>query len=66
MRALVKLDDSRSIEVAMKALDRPMDKFLDYALWLTARETQPRWLPALLQAGKLDFGGDAKKLTFAL
>ena len=65
VRALAQLDDPRSIEVAMRALDRPIDKFLDYALWLTARETQSRWLPAL-QAGKLDFGGDAKKLAFAM
>jgi putative heme-binding domain-containing protein len=65
VRALAKIDDSRSIEVAMKALDRPVDKWLDYALWLAARETQAKWLPAI-QSGKLDFGGDAKKLTFAL
>ena len=28
----------RSAELAMRALDRPIDRFLDYALWLTARE----------------------------
>ena len=38
---------------------------LDYALWLTVRELEPYWMPEF-QAGKLTFGGDAKKLAFAL
>src|SRR5688572_27668530 len=42
-----------------------MDRTLDYALWLTIRELEPYWLPEF-QAGKLTFGGDAKKLAFAL
>ena len=42
-----------------------MDRILDYALWLTIRELEPYWLPEF-QAGKLTFGGDAKKLAFAL
>ena len=28
----------QSAELALRALDRPVDRFLDYALWLTARE----------------------------
>ena len=35
-----------SAELALRALDRPVDKFLDYALWLTARELAALWLPA--------------------
>ena len=65
VRALAGLDDPSAVTASLRALDRPIDKFLDYALWLTCRETQARWLP-LLQAGKLNFGGDARKLTFAL
>ena len=42
-----------------------MDRTLDYALWLTIRELEPYWMPEF-QAGKLTFGGDAKKLAFAL
>ena len=38
---------------------------LDYALWLTIRELEPYWMPDF-QAGKLTFGGDAKKIAFAL
>ncbi|MDY3553768.1 c-type cytochrome [Gemmata sp. JC717] len=55
----------RGAELALNALDKPMDRTLDYALWLTIRELEPYWLPEF-QAGKLTFGGDAKKLAFAL
>jgi putative heme-binding domain-containing protein len=65
VRALGQLPGPRPVEVAMQALDRPVDKFLDYALWLTARELEPQWLPAL-QKGSLDFGGKVDHLLFAL
>ncbi len=65
VRALSQFAEPRAVEIAMRALDHPIDKFLDYGLWLTARELQPQWLPAL-QAGRLHFGGNARHLTFAL
>jgi putative heme-binding domain-containing protein len=48
-----------------KRADRPLDRTLDYALWLTVRELEPYWMPAFKE-GRLTFGGDAKKLAFAL
>src|SRR5262249_18729245 len=45
--------------------DRPMDRTLDYALWLTLRELEPYWMPEF-KAGRLTFGGDPRKLAFAL
>jgi glucose/arabinose dehydrogenase/HEAT repeat protein len=65
IRALAEQKSARAAEVALKALDKPMDRVLDYALWLTIRELEPYWMPEF-QAGKLTFGGDAKKLAFAL
>jgi putative heme-binding domain-containing protein len=65
VRALAQLKSARAAEVAMQALDRPVDKFLDYAIWLTARELQPYWLPAL-QQGQVNFGGNARRMVFAL
>jgi putative heme-binding domain-containing protein len=65
VRALGRIPGTRSAELALRALDRPVDRFLDYALWLTARELEPDWLSAL-QAGRFDFGGDARHLVFAL
>jgi putative heme-binding domain-containing protein len=49
----------------MRALDRPVDRFLDYALWLTARDLQSVWLPEV-QAGRFDFGGNTRHTVFAL
>jgi putative heme-binding domain-containing protein len=42
-----------------------MDPWLDYALWLTARDLQPVWQPALLK-GEIDFAGTARHLTYVL
>jgi putative heme-binding domain-containing protein len=65
VRALAHVPGPRSAEVATQALDRPMDRWLDYGLWLTVRELEPSWLPAL-QEGRLTFGGDVRHLLFAL
>jgi putative heme-binding domain-containing protein len=65
VRALAHVASPRAAEVALRALDRPVDRFLDYALWLTARELEPQWMP-LVQQGQLDFGGDVRHLIFAL
>ena len=52
-------------ELAMRVLDRPMDLNLEFELWHVARETQDEWLPKVL-AGEEVFGGDARRLAFAL
>src|SRR5262249_19595246 len=65
IRAFGGVPESQSVVWALSALDHPMDRTLDYALWLTVRELEPYWLPECL-AGKLDFGGDVKKIAFAL
>ncbi|HVX63199.1 MAG TPA: PVC-type heme-binding CxxCH protein [Pirellulales bacterium] len=65
VRALSQLHSAAAMETALKALERPIDANLDFALWLTSRELAPHWLPAL-QAGKFDAGGNAAALEFAL
>ncbi|HEV3260855.1 MAG TPA: PVC-type heme-binding CxxCH protein [Gemmataceae bacterium] len=65
VRALARLHSPRAAELAMKALDLPMDPYVDYALWLTARELAPDWVPAL-RKGRMDFGGNVRQLLFAL
>ena len=47
------------------ALDLPQDRFIDHALWLTVRDLQPYWLPAL-EAGQLTFDGNTGHLTYVL
>ncbi|QDU64416.1 HEAT repeat protein [Planctomycetes bacterium Pan216] len=47
VRALAKLQRREATKLALTALDQPTDRFLDYALKLTSRETAPHWLPTL-------------------
>ncbi len=65
VRALGHAPEGRAAAIALRALDRPMDKFLDYALWLTVRDLEAFWLPALRE-GKFDTEGDSRRLIFAL
>lgn len=63
--ALGQLDSANAVEIAVRVLDMPMDKFLDFALWRTCRLLEKHWLPAF-QSGKLNFAGTPEKLAFAL
>jgi putative heme-binding domain-containing protein len=65
VRALALIPSARSAEIALTALDRPVDRFVDYGLTLTLMDLQGQWLPAL-QAGKFDFGGNVPRLLYAL
>ncbi len=65
VRALALLGTAEAAEVAMRALDQPVDRFLDHGLWLTARDLQTAWLPAL-SAGRIDFDGNVQHLAFVL
>jgi glucose/arabinose dehydrogenase/HEAT repeat protein len=65
VRVLGHIPEVASAELALQALDKPVDKFLDYALWLTSRDLQGLWLPAV-EAGRFDDGGNPRRLVFAL
>ena len=55
----------RAMEVAVKALDSPMDRFLDYALRQTVHALAKDWKPAFT-SGRLTFGGRSKHVAFVL
>jgi putative heme-binding domain-containing protein len=38
---------AESESIALQALDKPRDKFIDYALWLATNDLKPQWQPAL-------------------
>ncbi|MEO5803589.1 MAG: PVC-type heme-binding CxxCH protein [Verrucomicrobiota bacterium] len=59
------IPDARSMEIAARALDQPLDKYLDQALKNTANALKSHWLPAL-QTGAVTFGGNTKHLQYAL
>ncbi|MDB5318415.1 MAG: hypothetical protein JWN40_46 [Phycisphaerales bacterium] len=65
VRALATVKEPRAIEVALPVLELPMDGFLDYALYLTANDLAPVWLPEF-QAGRLAFGHNVKQVEFVL
>ncbi|MFO0938257.1 MAG: PVC-type heme-binding CxxCH protein [Gemmataceae bacterium] len=65
VRTLATMPSQASAELALSILDSPMDPTLDYSLWLTLRELESIWLPAF-QKGDLTFGGDPRKIAFAL
>ena len=44
--ACAKVKSPEAIMVALKALDKPMDTFLDRALWLLVHATAPQWKKA--------------------
>lgn len=52
IRALACVASPQSVMIATKALDKPTDPFIDYALWLTCTELQPIWMPAY-KAGQM-------------
>lgn len=47
IRALAEIPQPEAMEIALRALEFPQDRFLDYALKLNARETSNIWLPNL-------------------
>ena len=62
--ALRQLPSTASATAALTVLDKPMDEFLDFALWQTVRELEANWLPAL--KSNPNVLGDAKKTVYAL
>lgn len=53
------------VEIALQALDRPMDEPLDFLLEQICRDQSDRWLPVFLE-GKLKLNGKPKHLVYAL
>lgn len=64
VRQLARHQRPEAFQSVLQVLNHPMDRFLDYALWLTVRELEPQWVPAFRE-GKLKFD-DPKHLLFAV
>jgi putative heme-binding domain-containing protein len=64
-RGLAKIPTARSAELVLSALDRPMDPFLDYALWLSINDLAEPWITAL-KSGEWKTEGREKQLEFGL
>lgn len=64
--ALRAFPSRKAAEAAMLVLDKPMDKYLDFGLWVTMRELEDHWFPTLSSEKPVDFNADSGKLLFAL
>ncbi|HKA05671.1 MAG TPA: PVC-type heme-binding CxxCH protein [Gemmataceae bacterium] len=65
VRALAATDSAAAVAPAFAATDKPVDRTMDYALWLTARDLEPAWMPKF-KAGEDVFRGNVRGLAFAL
>jgi mono/diheme cytochrome c family protein len=51
----------QAVEVAVQALDKPTDRFIDYALKQVVKSLKPQFVPVL---ASLTFGGNAKQSAY--
>src|SRR5258706_10493866 len=65
LRALAKIPTGKSAELALSVLDKPMDPYLDYGLWLTINDLADPWIAAI-QSGDWKVEGHEKQLEFGL
>lgn len=64
VRLLADSKQPKAIVAVLDAIDHDLDKWLEYAVWLTVRDLKPVWEPALA-SGDITFQ-DPKKLTYLL
>src|SRR5262245_50398345 len=55
VRALAATGQPRAVTAAFASMNKPVDRTIEYALWLTARDLEPVWMPKL-KAGDDVFG----------
>ncbi len=65
VRALASIGTADVVPLAAKVLDRPMDPFLNYAVYKMCTDLEPVWMPAF-KAGKLNNWASASHLAYAL
>ncbi|QDT35516.1 PVC-type heme-binding CxxCH protein [Thalassoglobus polymorphus] len=65
IRALAEVKQPEAVSIALQALEQDVDENIDYALWLTCRDLEPIWTPALLD-GSLNVESPPQALPFLL
>jgi putative heme-binding domain-containing protein len=63
--ALSYIPSTRAMDIAAMAVDKPMDRFLDYALNQVVHALKPYWVPAFT-SGKLTFDNNQRRIEFVL
>lgn len=65
IRALSQIPSPRAAELVLSVLDKPMDEFLDYAVWLSINDLAKPWIDSI-QSGAWKIEGREKQLEFGL
>lgn len=65
MRALSQIKTARSAELILSVLDKPMDRFLDYGLWLSINDLAAPWIESI-ENGDWEIQGRERQLEFGL
>jgi putative heme-binding domain-containing protein len=65
VRALAHFPTVEAAAAAMSAADGPLDQWLDFATWQTARDLAPVWLPVVTKENPSALG-NARRTLFAL
>ncbi|MEE2948296.1 MAG: PVC-type heme-binding CxxCH protein [Verrucomicrobiota bacterium] len=65
LRAITRRATEQSVNAALSVLDKPTDKYLDYAAWLSFMEIEETWL-AMVRSGRWKPDGREHQLEFAL
>ncbi|HUS34022.1 MAG TPA: PVC-type heme-binding CxxCH protein [Verrucomicrobiae bacterium] len=65
MRALAKIPSAQSAELILTATEKSMDKYLDYAAWLSINDLAEPWVAAI-KSGAWKAAGKEKQLAFGL
>ncbi len=65
VRALSKIPSLASADLVLKVLDRPMDSFLDYAVWLSINDLAQPWVEGI-KSGDWKPAGREKHMEFGL
>lgn len=66
VRGLVEFPETPNVlDRVLQAMNKPVDRPLEYALWLTVRELEPVWMPKF-RAGDDVFKGNINGMTFTM
>ena len=65
LRILPKLNSGAAAALALTVLDKPMDRFVDYALWLTMNDLADPWIESI-RNGRWNPEGRDAQLEFGL
>ena len=65
VRILAEIPTPEAAALACQVLDKPMDRFLDFALWQTLRDLKSTWLPDFVKNAN-SLNGKPSHIAFAL